>query len=523
MNFTSLKLILLIATTIAKAKPTEKTISTTLRPATDRQLLVAKFEEKSLMLTLKWSDEEIKIVNLENIGQMDEDCIYKGSYVEDYTSVILITGCEIRSIQIQSPIFGDYLGTITINGTFEFAKDGELINDAIEIGGNKTSEILTENERKKRSTDCPCGEDDACWEEFFQTEVCPMDIGSDYISSECECGDDEACWEEYFLTEVCPNKEEDFAEDVALDNPEFELEFDTDYGFSFVVGKFPKKLELPVNVYLTPSWINSHGQSKAKQVVEQAKLMLKHSSLDTKFELKAKIIDYTQEFKPSRTDIVRFRNSIPESNLEIGTIHMLLTDNKSGGPVGLAYLNAVCGEDNRIASGIIKWHSSVASTAKTFAHEIAHNLGVYHDFEKYPKVRHRDETCGPSQWEGGRNNQIMNYGKPKVESFSKCSNIDFQHYFTTVVANQAEFCLKVINGPDGYNVNCGGHNAKTCQDCPQGNGKYWCNGECQWRDNQCQGNSLQDYKDLIGFSLAKDPCHCESNDSDCWNLCMNSN
>jgi len=516
MNFTSLKLILLIAATIAKAKPTVKTISTTLRPATDRQLLVAKFEEKSLMLTLKWSDEEIKIVNLENIGQIDEDCIYKGSYVEDYTSVILITGCEIRSIQIQSPIFGDYLGTITINGTFEFAKDGKLINDAIEIGGNITSEILTENERKKRSTDCPCGEDDACWEDFVLTEVCP-------ISSECECGDDEACWEEYFLTEVCPNKEEDFAQDVALDNPEFELEFDTDLGFSFDVGKFPKKLELPVNVYLAPSWINSHGQSKAKQVVEQAKLMLVHSSLDTKFELKTKFIDYNQEFKPSGTDIARFRNSIPESNLEIGTIHMLLTDNKSGSTVGIAYMNAVCGEDNRIASGITKWHSSVASTAKTFAHEIAHNLGIYHDFEKYPKVRHRDETCGPSQWEGGRNNQIMNYGKPKVESFSKCSNIDFQHYFTTVVANQAEFCLKVINGPDGYNVNCGGHNAKTCQDCPQGNGKYWCNGECQWRDNQCQGNSLQDYKDLIGFALAKDPCHCESNDSDCWNLCMNSN
>ena len=79
----------------------------------------------------------------------------------------------------------------------------------------------------------------------------------------------------------------------------------------------------------------------------------------------------------------------------------------------------------------------------------------------------------------------------------------------------------MINGPVGYTVNCGGHNAETCQDCPQGNGKYWCNGECQWRDNQCQGNSLQDYKDLIGFALAKDPCHCESNDSDCWNLCKN--
>merc|ERR1712062_604047 len=166
-----------------------------------------------------------------------------------------------------------------------------------------------------------------------------------------------------------------------------------------------------------------------------------------------------------------------------------------------------------------------------FAHEIAHNLGVYHDFDKYPKVPSRDESCGPSKWESGRNNQIMNYGKTKEATFSKCSNKDFKHYYTTVLGNKPKFCLKVIDGPDidPDSVNCGGHTAKTCQACPQGNGKYWCNGECQWRDNQCQGNSIQDYGDYrnygdYGFdSTAKDPCHCESNDSYCWNLCQNSN
>ena len=92
-----------------------------------------------------------------------------------------------------------------------------------------------------------------------------------------------------------------------------------------------------------------------------------------------------------------------------------------------------------MATGITKWHSSVGSTAKTFAHEIAHNLGIYHDFRKVP---HRSETCGPGQWKGGRNNQIMNYGEPKQQSFSECSNRDFKHYYKTVVATQAEFCLK---------------------------------------------------------------------------------
>lgn len=29
-------------------------------------------------------------------------------------------------------------------------------------------------------------------------------------------------------------------------------------------------------------------------------------------------------------------------------------------------------------------------------------------------------------------------------------------------------------------VRCGGHSASTCADCPQGNGRAWCNGECEW-------------------------------------------
>ncbi|KAL7545583.1 hypothetical protein ACHAWF_008932, partial [Thalassiosira exigua] len=29
-------------------------------------------------------------------------------------------------------------------------------------------------------------------------------------------------------------------------------------------------------------------------------------------------------------------------------------------------------------------------------------------------------------------------------------------------------------------VNCGGHSASNCEDCPQGNGASWCNGECVW-------------------------------------------
>ena len=40
-------------------------------------------------------------------------------------------------------------------------------------------------------------------------------------------------------------------------------------------------------------------------------------------------------------------------------------------------------------------------------------------------------------------------------------------------------------GPPGALVSCGGHYAATCSDCPQGNGAYWCNGDCIWSNNEC--------------------------------------
>lgn len=34
-------------------------------------------------------------------------------------------------------------------------------------------------------------------------------------------------------------------------------------------------------------------------------------------------------------------------------------------------------------------------------------------------------------------------------------------------------------------VNCGGHEAQSCKACPQGNGAEWCNGDCQWQNEEC--------------------------------------
>ena len=64
----------------------------------------------------------------------------------------------------------------------------------------------------------------------------------------------------------------------------------------------------------------------------------------------------------------------------------------------------------RLASGMARWWKDELTTAQTFAHEIAHTLGVFHDWE-IPNERiknGRKDTCGPNRFKGGPNNQIMN-------------------------------------------------------------------------------------------------------------------
>eukprot|EP00966_Prymnesium_polylepis_P263793 6094229-Prymnesium_polylepis.1 len=40
------------------------------------------------------------------------------------------------------------------------------------------------------------------------------------------------------------------------------------------------------------------------------------------------------------------------------------------------------------------------------------------------------------------------------------------------------------NTSQSKGVRCGGHGALSCSHCPQGHGKQWCNGDCQWQAGQ---------------------------------------
>ena len=90
-----------------------------------------------------------------------------------FASTILITGCEMRTIQIHSLIFGDYLGTITVNGTFKVSEEAELIDDALENPDwNPTSNNVTIPEENTTPRLCECEDWDVeCWINCLESTI----------------------------------------------------------------------------------------------------------------------------------------------------------------------------------------------------------------------------------------------------------------------------------------------------------------------------------------------------------------
>ena len=141
-----------------------------------------------------------------------------------------------------------------------------------------------------------------------------------------------------------------------------------------------------------------------------------------------------------------FMNAITDEKRRPGTVHMMLThiDDPNIPHKGKAIHGTICDQSPNRAVGVVRWLGNAMETAVTFAHEVAHTYGMYHDNEE-PKNGWR-ETC-----EDG-NVYVMTPGNPlqkKLRStWSECSNKDFrQYWFNAKIAAHKngfgyEFCLK---------------------------------------------------------------------------------
>merc|ERR1712088_233360 len=63
-------------------------------------------------------------------------------------------------------------------------------------------------------------------------------------------------------------------------------------------------------------------------------------------------------------------------------------------------------------------------------------------------------------------------------------------------------------------VSCGNHKADSCEKCPQGNGKSWCNGDCKWTS---QGKCTDKNKQVSCGNHKADSCEkCPQGNGKSW-------
>lgn len=80
----------------------------------------------------------------------------------------------------------------------------------------------------------------------------------------------------------------------------------------------------------------------------------------------------------------------------------------------------------------------------------------------------------------------------------KDNNIDTQKCLDCVIDDTSGDCVSVENTEK--EVSCGNHGASSCAECPQGNGASWCNGECEWLDENgggCQSKSKDEVRAIV--------------------------
>ena len=75
------------------------------------KLELFEIDESETSAKLKWSDHKSAKIQLKRISEID--CFYEGSFKEEENSHVFVTGCDnqVRNVQIQSAIFGDFYGT----------------------------------------------------------------------------------------------------------------------------------------------------------------------------------------------------------------------------------------------------------------------------------------------------------------------------------------------------------------------------------------------------------------------------
>lgn len=225
----------------------------------------------------------------------------------------------------------------------------------------------------------------------------------------------------------------------------------------------PSKVDLKTDIKYDNSLLkrfgNSHKETKEwlDKVIGKAKIMLRHQSLITKVHLKYGQINHIDETINASDESKKYlkeKYSRPLSQ----SLTSYFCDNNGLGLSGIAYIGGACsttGEALNI-NEVFTRGNNLTNTARIFAHEIGHNIGMYHEHEEIPDRK----KC--------KGNGLMSIGRTKVlrikETWSDCSNRDFKKWFRVgggykeAPQPAGQTCMKESTGGGGLEEHCGDHN-----------------------------------------------------------------
>merc|ERR1711936_457066 len=170
------------------------------------------------------------------------------------------------------------------------------------------------------------------------------------------------------------------------------------------------------------------------------KTIYAHSSLTTVVEPNVIEITYRAgaSWQADSSTLESVSASISANNPSNANAYVYLcSQNNQGGVVGIAWLRGTCDRTGRYRSSVNEYLENDATTAIIIAHEIGHNLGMYHDFgnggTSDTKYSASGELCTGV---GG----YMDY-QSNPNRWSQCSVEDF----TTYVNSVNPWCLDELN------------------------------------------------------------------------------
>lgn len=102
--------------------------------------------------------------------------------------------------------------------------------------------------------------------------------------------------------------------------------------------------------------------------------------------------------------------------------------------LGKTWVGTVCYADDKYQMSLNAWVESISYAATNIGHEIAHNLGITHDFST---VHTKAGCSGPGVPKYMMNNGVVEH------VWSPCSKADYEDYYAFVVyKNKRQWCLK---------------------------------------------------------------------------------